>query len=154
MCSIQVTSGGSKHDDVAVPRVKWLAALLVGFAGLYGLYKLTYPDYTYRYRLQLSLEVDGKIHTGSSVIEVTWRGGPNIENGGTYNALGTVHGQAQLIDLGDRGIIIASLGGRDYGSSTVFMCAKAFGSDSSLKELPKLPRLTGRRELRPDNWPR
>ena len=36
----------------------------------------------------------------------------------------------------------------------VFLCANAFGNRSTYEELPTLPRLKGRRELSPDNFPR
>jgi hypothetical protein len=35
----------------------------------------------------------------------------------------------------------------------LYLAAKAFGSTSSEEELPKLPRLSGRRDLTPDNLP-
>lgn len=140
-------------------RIKWLAfaGLLVGAA--YFAYKLKYPDYVYRYRLELTLEVGGKAHTGSSVIEVRWIGGPSISNQGTYAADGYVEGQAPLIDLGELGILTASLIDGDSASPgdavpALWLCAKAFGNDTSAKQLPNLVRETGRRDLKPENWPR
>jgi hypothetical protein len=51
--------------------MKWLAILIVIVGAAALVVKSNFPTYTYRYRLQLSLAVDGKIHTGSSVIEVS-----------------------------------------------------------------------------------
>lgn len=47
-----------------------IATLFIGVC--YVAYKAKYPDYAFRYRLELTLEIDGKPHTGSSVIEVQW----------------------------------------------------------------------------------
>jgi hypothetical protein len=54
-------------------------------------------DYTCRYRLIVNIEVDGKLHSGSSVIEVTWHGGPEIGDVGPYSP--TMRGQAALVEL-------------------------------------------------------
>jgi hypothetical protein len=139
--------------------LKWIifAALCIGVP--YFAYNLIYPDYTYRYRLELTLELDGKPYTGSSVIEVRWIGGPSISHQGAYAASGFVYGQAPLIDLGTRGILIVGLINADSGSPhdavpALFLGAAAFGNDSSYKKLPSLVRETGRRDLKPDNWPR
>jgi hypothetical protein len=92
---------------------------------------------------------------------VKWIGGPSVAAHGAYAADARLLGQAPVIDLGDRGIVIASLsaGGNhntgDEGAiDALWICAMAFGSDSSYNELPKLPRLTGRRDLQPNGWPR
>jgi hypothetical protein len=139
--------------------VKWitLAAFLVGIP--YFVYKLKYPDYVYRYRLELTLEVDGTSYTGSSVIEVRWIGGPSISRQGAYAADGFVYGQAPLIDLGNRGVLIAGLITGDAASPAdavpaLWLCAKAFDNDTSTEKLPDLVRETGRRDLKPGNWPR
>ncbi|MGS7013753.1 hypothetical protein RCI25_29185, partial [Pseudomonas aeruginosa] len=87
--------------------VKWLsgliAILLVGGLG----YKAMFPSYSYRYRLQLAVEVDGKVHTGSSVIEVTWECGPKLA--GFAQCAPSVGGQATVIDLGSHGVVVATL---------------------------------------------
>ena len=58
--------------------MKWLAITGAIIAVAVVIFKVNHPTYSYRYRLQLSLAVDGKVHTGSSVIEVTWERGPKI----------------------------------------------------------------------------
>jgi hypothetical protein len=111
----------------------------------------------FRYRLQLTLEIDGKPYPGSSVIEVKWIGGPSIAQHGAYAADGFVYGQAPLIDLGQRGVRIAALDtdlGNDAAVSARWLGAQAFGNDSSYDRLPELARVRGRSDLKPENWPR
>jgi hypothetical protein len=152
-----------EHQCPEIVAVKWVASVLliaaVAAAGFYLEYKGKYPDYGYRYRLQLSVEVDGRIHTGSSVIDVLWRGGPNLEARGIYNAQGFLRGQAPIVDLGDRGIIVVSLvngnlSGPAAGVSALFLCTKAFNSVRSFEDFPNLSQMKGRRDLDPNNWPR
>jgi hypothetical protein len=132
-----------------------ITVLVIGVS--YFTYKVKYPDYTFRYRLELTLEIDGIPYTGSSVIEVQWIGGPSIEHHGANAADGFVYGQAPLIDLGQRGVLIAALEtdlGNDAAVSARWLGAQAFGNDSSYDRLPELARVRGRRDLKPDNWPR
>jgi hypothetical protein len=140
-------------------RMKWLAIIGALIAAAVVTYKVNHPTYSYRYRLQISLSVDGKVHTGSSVIEVTWECGPKIADSGPCGPV--LRGQATVIDLGARGIVVATLITGDSVSPTpdgaisaVFLCANAFGNNSTYEELPALPRLTGRRSLSPSNFPR
>jgi hypothetical protein len=140
--------------------MRWLAFIAITLGVTYLGFKAFYPDYTYRYRLELTLEVDGKPYTGSSVIEVKWIGGPAVSAHGAYAADGRLRGQAPVIDLGDRGVVVAALinGGSanldNYRAvDALWLCALAFGSDSSYADLPKLEKLTGRREIPPDDWP-
>jgi hypothetical protein len=109
-----------------------------------------YPGQTYRYRLSISPEIDGQVRTASSVIEVTATESP-FGGGGA-----TLRGQAPYLDLGDRGVLIFSLG-NDYDHNNtraaLWLGAKAFGNDSSIPNIYKLPSLTGRRDLPPDLIP-
>jgi hypothetical protein len=137
--------------------MKWLATLGAFIAVAAVIYKVNHPTYSYRYRLQLSLEVDGKVHTGSSVIEVTWECGPKIADSGPCGPV--LAGQATVIDLGSRGVVVATLHSGDSISpdgsiDAAFLCTNAFGKRSSYEELPALPRLTGWRTLSTDNFPR
>jgi hypothetical protein len=117
-------------------------------------YKMAFPSYSYRYRLQLTLEIEGKPYTGSSVIEVSWSCGPKIADSGCAATLG---GQATMIDLGSRGVLVATLysggSGTPTGTDAVFLCAIAFGNGSTHQELPTLSRLSGRRDLSPKDFP-
>jgi hypothetical protein len=139
--------------------MKWLVALLAIAVACYAAFKMTFPTYTYRYRLQITLSVEGQIHTGSSVIEVQFDCGPHIT--GLGRCTSRLRGQAALIDLGARGIVAATLRTGDTISpvpdravDAVWLCANAFGNRSTIEELPDLPRLRGRRNLSPDNFPR
>jgi hypothetical protein len=122
-------------------------------------FKLTFPSYSYRYRLQISLSVDEKVYTGSSVIEVTWNCGPPIT--GLGRCISSLGGQAAVIDLGSRGAVVATLRSGEYVApipegavEAVGLCARAFGNGSTHRELPELPKLAGRRALSLDNFPR
>lgn len=137
--------------------MKWLAILaaIIAVAGV--IFKVNFPTYTYRYRLQLSLAIDGKVHTGSSVIEVGWGCGPKIA--GLGRCAPSLGGQAAVIDLGSRGVVVAALHNgetppSDGAIDAVWFCAAAFGNKSTNDELPALPRLSGRRDLSSDNFPR
>lgn len=139
--------------------MKWLAILGVIVAAAVVVYKANHPTYSYRYRLQIALSIDGKVHTGSSVIEVTWECGPKIADSGPCGPV--LRGQAAVIDLGSHGMVVATLITGDSVSPTpegaisaVFLGANAFGNRSTYEELPALPRLTGRRDLSPSNFPR
>lgn len=139
--------------------MRWLGILLAVVVAVLVIYKANFPSYLYRYRLQISLSVDGQIYTGSSVIEVVWKCGPKIADSGRCGP--TLDGQAAVIDLGSRGAVVATLRTGDTifpipdgAVDAAFLCANAFGSRSTLEELPSLPRLTGRRGLSPSNFPR
>ncbi|MBR1209883.1 hypothetical protein [Bradyrhizobium sp. JYMT SZCCT0180] len=139
--------------------MKWLAILLAFIATGVVIFKLNFPTYSYRYRLQVSLSLDEKVYTGSSVIEVVWECGPKIAGLGRCAAY--LGGQAAVIDLGSRGVVVATLRTGenilpipDGAIDAVWFCANAFGNQSTDAELPALPRLTGRRGLAPSNFPR
>jgi hypothetical protein len=122
------------------------------------LYKLAYPDYRYRYRLTLAIETDGTVHTGSSVIEITWHGQPYVPGAGSY--FPHVGGQAVVVDLGSRGAVIAALssGGNSQdplgAKDALSLVPRAFGVVGGDQALPQLTRLSGRRDLMTDNMPR
>jgi hypothetical protein len=137
--------------------MKWLGILLALIIAVVAIYRINFPTYSYRYRLQLTVSVDEKLYTGSSVIEVVWKCGPQIT--GLGRCAPYLGGQATVIDLGALGIVVAALhsGGSvdpEKSIDAVFLCANAFGNGSSGDELPALPRLTGRRALSLSNLPR
>ena len=111
----------------------------------------------YRFRLTISLETDGQLRTGSSVIEVAWMRQPDFGNGVTY--LLSIRGQAVFVDLGNRGAVVASLqpgrGDRDTKTGPwgiEWIAPRAFHMGFT-PEIPDL-RMEGRREVTPDNLPR
>jgi hypothetical protein len=148
--------------------MKWLGisvAIVAAVGGyLYYLYLQNSFTFSYRYRLQLTLSVDEKMYTGSGVVEVVWRCGRSYGNkhdelGPCYPSLG---GQAALIDLGSRGVVVATLHTGEHVNpvpdgvvSAVWLCAFAFGNQSASEDdLTSLRSLTGRRDLVPSNFPR
>jgi hypothetical protein len=139
--------------------MKWLGILLAIVVAVVVIFKVNYPTYSYRYRLQISLSIDGQVYTGSSVIEVVWECGPKIT--GLGRCAPSLGGEAALIDLGSRGVVIATLRSGenispipDGAVDAVWLCANAFGNKSTNEELPALSHLTGRRDLSPSNLPR
>jgi hypothetical protein len=76
-------------------------------------YTYKYPVYTYRYRLTVNIELDGKLRSGSSVIEIGWQEGIKLGDSGGFAPI--IRGQAPIIDLGDRGIVVATLIAEDWG---------------------------------------
>jgi hypothetical protein len=134
-----------------------LVVLLLAAGALVVGYNYKYPNYTYRYRLTVNIELDGKLHSGSSVIEVTWHGGPEIGDVGPYSP--TMRGQAALVDLEDRGVVVATLGPNweahdsDAGWGALWLVPHAFGDEKG-GDLAMLPALRGKRQLRSNNFPR
>lgn len=135
-----------------------LAALVVCLVAVVAAYKYFYPTYSYRYQLTMNVEVDGVLHSGSSIIEVTWYAHflPEL-----VSFSPELRGQAALVDLGDRGVVVAALiNGETYGpakdgaSGAIWIAARAFGLDSTIGELPRLSELRGKRELSLNNLPR
>jgi hypothetical protein len=136
-----------------------LIVLVLGIGVLVAGYMYKYPSYTYRYRLTVNIEVDGKIHSGSSVIEVTWYAHPLPE---AVSFTSKLRGQAALVDLGSSGVLIASLLGEDWGRpyssdggwGALWIAPRAFGFKSTVNELPDFLNERGKRDLKYDNLPR
>jgi hypothetical protein len=135
---------------------RFVAALLISALATLVVYQLAFPTFTYRYRLHLTLEIDGKAYTGSSVIEVSWSCGPKIADSGCGARLA---GQATAVELGSREVLVATLHSGEvanpmiHGTDATFLCAKAFGNQSTHEELSSLPELAGARTLSRDNFP-
>jgi hypothetical protein len=72
---------------------------------------------TINYRLTLEVEVDGVLHTGSSVIQTYWEWNSpwtrGLVQGRPYRV--NVHGEAVVVDLGERGVLVALLTGPFHG---------------------------------------
>jgi hypothetical protein len=139
--------------------MKTFGLVAAALLGLYGVIQDVYPTYSYRYRLTIAIEIDGKVHSGSSVIEVIWRGQPDIPGAGSFAR--DIRGQAAFVDLQSRGAIVATLshgdpsGAPPDGSrSVLWLVPQAFLGRVSGDDLPELPKLRGHRELAPTNMPR
>jgi hypothetical protein len=143
--------------------MKWfvgsIAVFTAVFITVFAVYKSFFQTYPYRYRLQISLSVGEKVATGSSVIEVTLSCGPKVA--GLAQCAPSLAGQAPVIDLGSRGVVVATLHTGDIifpvpdgAVDAISLCARAFGNQSTYEDMAKLPHLFGRRDLSPDNFPR
>jgi hypothetical protein len=145
-------------------RGRWIAASCA--AAIVALYWLSFPTHSHRYRLTIAVEVDGQVHSASSVIEVRFRFGPQflagLAAGGQYAV--DVRGQAVLVDLGARGALVTSL--RSYTDrAAVDAESLALRAFNPLPQMPKgsyvvtkerlreLPRPPARTDLAPDNQP-
>ena len=89
----------------------WLVVAVVGIPPAWAVL-YSWPTSTH-YRLTLDIAVDGVVHSGSGVIEGKWypalpflRG---LAGGRTGNS--EVHGEAVVVDLGDRGLLFVLLTG-------------------------------------------
>jgi hypothetical protein len=70
-------------------------------------YKISYPTYTYRYRITVEVLVDGQVKSGSSVIEISVNKQPKI--GSAPAQFSRVNGEAVFVDLGDGRNLVALL---------------------------------------------
>jgi hypothetical protein len=97
----------------------FIVALLILVGAIVFWFWTSFPTVSYRYRLTVAVEVDGQVHSGSSVIALLFRFNPKWlpPSGGTYNVF--VTGQAVLINLGPHGALIAALAGKPYDLSVV-----------------------------------
>lgn len=81
-----------------------------------------FRSYSHRYRLTISVAVDGEPRSGSSVIEVVWRKSPALSSVPWTSEL---VGEAALVDLGKHGLLAATLYG-PYGLRADFLALHAF----------------------------
>src|ERR1700728_2429725 len=116
MRSHAVARGTAAHED-SMRKLLIIVLIIIGIPVIW--FWVSFPTVSYRYRLTVAVECDGQVHSGSSVIEVLLRFNPKWlpPSGGTYNVF--VTGQAVLIDLGARGVLVAALGGNPYDLSVV-----------------------------------
>ncbi len=136
-----------------------LSAVVLGMAVVVAGFDDSYPTYTYRYRLTVNIEVAGELHSGSSVIEVTWRGHPKMPGGNTNSP--ELRGEAAVVDLGDLGLVVATLtNAESYGVAldgawgALWIAPRAFGFKASIDQMPDFVKEHGKRDLTQDNLPR
>ncbi|WP_407167340.1 hypothetical protein [Bradyrhizobium sp. ORS 111] len=137
---------------------RFLLVTLIVLVAAFATYKFFYPSYTYRYRLTVNIETDGKLHSGSSVVEVVWHAHVLPE---LVSFSPELRGQAALVDLGEHGVVVATLTADDWGWhnsnagwGALWLVPRAFGVRDSNEGLSKLVNLHGKRELALDNLPR
>ncbi|MGX1199343.1 hypothetical protein [Parvibaculum sp. MBR-TMA-1.3b-4.2] len=85
--------------------------LLVGIVGIEVWYRMNYPAYSFRYRLTVNVEADGKVHTGTGIIRITWAKQVRVLPDVFVYSL-RAHGQAVVVDLGERGLLLVPKGGK------------------------------------------
>jgi hypothetical protein len=145
-------------------RRRWKFAALL--AAIVALYWLSFPTFTHRYRLTITVETDGQVHSASSVIEVRFHFWPQfvagLSNGNQYAV--EIRGQAVLVDLGARGALVASLGSYTDRSAVnaEWLALRALNPQPVMPEssyvttrerLRELPGPPARADLTPNNLP-
>jgi hypothetical protein len=133
-----------------------LLALIV--VGISAACEVMYPTYMHRYRLTIEVDVDGMVHRGSSVIEVSVKPRPRLiahDIGATYR----IQGDATYVDLGNAGNLFAILAGGRTGRSMdapIDLAVKVFDPPSSGRPFGQyiaIKDVQGKRELSVDQLP-
>lgn len=139
------------------------AILVLAVLVLVTWYKLTFPSYTFHYRLAVEVEVDGEVREASGVIGIYWEQLPAPLPDMNSSKL-TAFGQAILLDLGEHGCILipVNTNTRFAGTSTYAIPFRAFLADEppAYRGPPHTPdgvrktlRSSGRVQLAIDNLP-
>jgi len=136
--------------------------LNIGVIAVFGYLaiQLFFPTYSYRYRLIVAVQDNGKIHERSSVINVAYQSRGFLANifGSAYWL--NIHGQAVVIDLKDGGVLLTALDGRRLFNFESRSTATNFASlaykpalrrveNSKRSKAVKLTRRTHLNEFRP-----
>lgn len=128
-------------------RLAIFLAVMVGIP--YALFQVAYPTVTHRYRLTLVAEDNGKVVTGSSVIEASyWKAPMFMLSPAEYGS--SARGEAAVLDFGEKGLLFALLKGDDMRSDASWIVRTAFGIERRSPpddELHELRALTGKTDL-------
>lgn len=129
-------------------KVRWLFAVgLAACAAAYVIYTVKFPTYSHRFRLTLEVEVDGKVKSGSSVIEaVGWRTWAPGRGALFYDS---ADGNAVFVDLGDGRALVAILMCGPYAKTDCMpkLALHAFGFKGGPIDWRKMERQTGTVDL-------
>jgi hypothetical protein len=89
----------------------WTGVVLVVRSPAMTTLRLAFSSPTVNFKLTLQVEVDGVVHTGSSVLQTRWGYQLPWLRGFGYNRVWQVgaHGEATIIDLGERGLLFELL---------------------------------------------
>jgi len=123
-----------------------IIALLIG--GPIVWWKINYPTYSYRYRMTVEVEVDGKVQSGSSVIQVKVNKQPQFGDAPPQES--HIYGDAVFVDLGNGRNVIALLAAGPRGRNVDYfynIVPTLFGLTFEDRDLAKLARLQGRRDV-------
>lgn len=138
-----------RRRSLHVPAIVF-GILLAATAAAVVAYKIAYPSYAHRMRLTIEVSVDGRVRTGSGVIEITWhRQPPGLGEVPPWRC--SIKGDAVLVDLENGHHLFALLRqvGDDRGHHRDDVCATAlrsygFRGSPSQEALGALSRMRGR----------
>lgn len=134
--------------------MRWLGIISMVIMVLFGLYAFAFPSVTVRYRLTVEVAVDGKVHSGSSVIEATFA--KEISWFSNYRERGsaTARGEAVAVDIGEKGTLFALLRGVDNQRTgapeillTAFPVRQGASDRSMIDRIARVRTLSGRAQL-------
>jgi hypothetical protein len=133
--------------------MKWfvlVVTLALAVAIAYFAWPFSNKYYIHRYRLTLTLDVNGSMHSGSSVVEVTWIQQPQNLPIPVPRFAPNVRGEATVVDLGDGRVVVALLGqatGQYLPTPPEWLVMRAFGLADIDASIPLIARLAGVRPL-------
>ncbi len=96
-----------KNQSIFTIRRAKIVAIIVALALFWT---WMFPSVTLRYRLTYEVDVDGKVHTGSSVMQAGMYAGP-LCGGLGWAPCWSFMGEAVAVDLGPRGVLFSLLAG-------------------------------------------
>ena len=140
-----------------------VALLVLAAFAAYSAYDRVFPSGSLRYRLTLEVEVDGKVHTGSGVIEARYEIPPRWMLGAN-RVVSSVRGEAVVVDLGSRGVLCSLLIGvpivnpGGYNAEAAAVPLRAFGLAGSIGDieestLKRLSSVNARSDMRLSSLP-
>ena len=154
--------------------LKFAAVLALFVGGGYAACAFIAPTYYIRYRLTLDVDVDGMVHRGTGVVEISYQLLPERLTAGFGGAhfRGEMRGYAITVDLGNRGLLYLVysppvITKKELRRVSMYPSAPSMGSlpllayglpsygtSSSMQTvLEKLQRLSGQVELRVTDLP-
>lgn len=128
------------------------AVLVLAVLGLVTWYKLTFPSYTFHYRLTVQVEADGETKEASGVIGVRWQDTPDLPDVPTFQLW--AFGQAVLVDLGSYGVLFVPLGAyTNYEGLSLSQLPFGRELPRSRDVIERALKVKGRSEVAPHNLP-
>jgi hypothetical protein len=133
--------------------MKLFGIALALVAACVGLYMISYPTYSCRYRLTINVEVDGRLRSASSVVEYRISRQPKLLPDVNSTVFDTV-GEAVFIDINGLGLV-ALLTSGDYGQDNSVLVRRipAHFKLNVDRQAASLSSLRGKWELGEDDLP-
>jgi hypothetical protein len=122
--------------------------ILVLVGGAIAWWKISYPTYTYRYRMTVEVLAGGAVRSGTSVIEVRIDKQPKF--GSAPPQVSRFRGEAVFVDLGGGRNVIALLASGPAARNVDYIfnvIPTVFGLTFADRDLAKLSSLRGSRQL-------